>query len=146
MTDLRTPLAAHKFPTDLQTLFNVTYVGLAKQGWQRSTHAGSTTCLYRGAKGRRCAMGFHIPDELYTLNMEGLGARSTEFKEWYDVVENTEDNIGDRWILTPVGQAQRELMAEMQRMHDNSQTPEEMERAFRYIAINHDFNIPAITE
>lgn len=31
------------------------------------------TCLYRGSKGRKCAVGLFIPDSLYSPSMEGNG-------------------------------------------------------------------------
>ena len=31
-------------------------------------------CLYRAEDGRKCAVGMFIPDELYTVEMEGLSS------------------------------------------------------------------------
>ena len=33
------------------------------------------TCYYRGTKGLKCAVGVLIPDETYSMDMEGRGAR-----------------------------------------------------------------------
>lgn len=34
------------------------------------------TCAYRGSEGRMCAVGCLIPDDLYTIDMEGSGVSS----------------------------------------------------------------------
>lgn len=42
---------------------------LIQQG-KRSSRDGE--CAYRGEDGAKCAIGFHIPDELYDVRMEGF--------------------------------------------------------------------------
>ena len=53
-----------------QEFFDKTMERLSKQG-VRSARGAS--CLYRGPNGTSCAIGFHIPDELYKSEMEGKG-------------------------------------------------------------------------
>ena len=57
-----------------QELFDKVKAHLLKQN-ARSTDAysGGTTCAYRGAEGRKCAIGCLIPDEDYSMILEGKG-------------------------------------------------------------------------
>ena len=52
-----------------QEFFDKTMEHLRKQGVQSRGEA--SCCLYRGPEGTRCAIGFHIPDEMYKWGMEG---------------------------------------------------------------------------
>ena len=53
-----------------QEFFDKTLAHLKQQGVRS---AGGAKCLYRGPNGTSCAIGFHIPDELYKPEMEGRG-------------------------------------------------------------------------
>jgi hypothetical protein len=61
-----------------QEVFNTVYAGLlaqnARSTTQLSSSDGGTACRYRGDAGRKCALGLLIPDELYSVEMEGRGA------------------------------------------------------------------------
>ena len=49
---------------DLQEIFNLAYLGMAKQGWQPSYSDGG--CKYLTSDGKRCAIGHAIPDAFIT--------------------------------------------------------------------------------
>ena len=53
-----------------QEFFDKTLAHLKQQGVRS---AQTARCLYRGPNGTKCAIGFHIPDELYKPEMEGKG-------------------------------------------------------------------------
>ena len=53
-----------------QEFFDKTLAHLKQQGVRS---VGGARCLYRGPDGTKCAIGFHIPDELYESEMEGKG-------------------------------------------------------------------------
>lgn len=56
----------------IDSLFQRIVRGLAAQEWQQSRIAeGSPGCAYRGFDGRRCAVGVLIPDEIYSVDIEG---------------------------------------------------------------------------
>ena len=58
-----------------QDIFEKAVKGLASQDFEQS-RAGPTACLYRGPEGRRCAIGWCIPDGHYFKNMEGKSVSS----------------------------------------------------------------------
>lgn len=72
----------------LQQVFDDAYRGLAAQGFAQSVGEGGS-CAYRGAKGRRCAIGHCISDAEYTPAIENAsvatrGDRYTEAVELFD--------------------------------------------------------------
>lgn len=56
-----------------QEAFDIVYVKLLEQGCCASD---GLVCLYRDAKGNKCAIGHLIPDELYLKGFEGQDAIS----------------------------------------------------------------------
>lgn len=54
-----------------QELIDETYRRLVAQGGP-STYGGGKQCAYRGADGRKCAVGLWIKDKDYTPKMEGM--------------------------------------------------------------------------
>lgn len=64
-----------------QEFFDKTMEHLRKQVVQSRGEA--SCCLYRGPNGTSCAIGCHIPDELYEPEMEsrGVGNLTTYFPE-----------------------------------------------------------------
>jgi len=56
-----------------QDIFNIVANGMLKQG-KKSEDRGSSSCLYRGPNGLKCAIGMLIPDELYKARFEGRKA------------------------------------------------------------------------
>jgi len=57
-----------------QDIFNIAANGLLKQG---KTSKNSSSCMYRGPNGLKCAIGMLIPDELYEEGFEGKSASSS---------------------------------------------------------------------
>ena len=85
-----------------QEFFDKTMEHLRKQG---VPSARGASCLYRGPEGTRCAIGFHIPDELYKPEMEGKGVGNL---------------LGHHPELRPLFKGvSEELMEELQLLHDN---------------------------
>lgn len=84
-----------------QEFFDKTMEHLRKQG---VPSARGASCLYRGPEGTRCAIGFHIPDDMYNLRMEGVGVSNLlqNYPELRSLFES----------VTPG------LLSEMQTLHD----------------------------
>ena len=64
-----------------QEIFDAAVRGLASQGWQRSMSRDGR-CMYRGAFGRRCAVGWCIDEDEYNPEMEG-----SSVSDFFDVTE-----------------------------------------------------------
>lgn len=66
-------------PELLQDFFTRAVKGLAAQGFERSVDdarfaRGLSSCVYRGDKGRKCAIGHLIPDEVVRATMDELSS------------------------------------------------------------------------
>jgi hypothetical protein len=61
----------HKIYSSLQEVFDTSVAGLASQGFNMSISSDGS-CAYRGKDGCRCPIGWLIPDELYSPNMENI--------------------------------------------------------------------------
>ena len=85
-----------------QEFFDKTLAHLKQQGVRS---AGGAKCLYRGPNGTSCAIGFHIPDELYKSEMEGKGVGNLlgHYPELRPLFKGVSDG----------------LMIELQSLHDN---------------------------
>lgn len=83
-----------------QELFDITLNAIRDQGRPSCTDTGE--CLYRGPEGSRCAAGHHIPDSLYTPDMERKGLFRTEFDPVVNLIGRS------AWIF----------MEELQAAHD----------------------------
>lgn len=59
---------------DAQDVFDVVAWHLLRQNAQ-STAPGSAKCMYRAPDGKRCAIGWLIPDEVYVRSLEFFGVR-----------------------------------------------------------------------
>jgi len=112
-----------------QEIFDLAYIGLAKQGFKRSYQKETSTdgpfCLYRAPDGKKCAIGFCIPDEEYRPNLEG----------------------GDAWLAyKAAGISGRDFnFAErLQGVHDHSKFPSEMEQDLRMFANEYGLTIPEV--
>ena len=84
-----------------QEFFDKTMEHLRKQG---VSSARGASCLYRGPEGTRCAIGFHIPDDMYNLRMEGAGV--SNLLQNYPELKSLFESV------TPG------LLSEMQTLHD----------------------------
>lgn len=60
-----------------QQAFNIVWNGLKAQGWKKSLSPDGHRCRYRGAEGRKCALGHLIPDDLYFRDMDLYNMDST---------------------------------------------------------------------
>jgi len=58
----------------LQKMFDTAAVGMLKQG-KKSIEGNA--CRYRGGDGCKCAVGFLIPDDLYSPDIEGTSVFSS---------------------------------------------------------------------
>ena len=67
-----------KFKEFKQAVFNRAYLGLKSQGFERSLayleNEAEDGCAYRSGDGKACAIGYCIPDEKYSLALEGRSA------------------------------------------------------------------------
>ena len=91
-----------------QEVFNTVKEHLLRQGTRSIWHYSSSTCLYRGPEGRKCAIGCLIPDEYYQPSMEGIAIDS--FRGEFDYVlsylgVNCDDDI--------------EFLQDLQNVHDS---------------------------
>jgi hypothetical protein len=53
-----------------QELFDAVVDGFCAQGWRRSIDENGA-CVYRGPNGTKCAIGILIPNDVYSVRMEG---------------------------------------------------------------------------
>lgn len=94
-----------------QEIFNQAVRHLFKQGYKSegwvAPDSDEKSCLYRGANGAMCAVGYFIPDEVYETRMEGMNVSSL-WDEWHDVLPTW---IGDNC----------ELLTDLQHIHDNAE-------------------------
>jgi hypothetical protein len=96
-----------------QELFTNAVVGLAAQNWVKSSSSESPgDCLYRGPGGLKCAVGFSIPDESYTRDIEGMGAKKALLRAG----EGVYLGHGSIWAF--------------QQLHDRADSPEQMKQNF----------------
>lgn len=115
-----------------QEIFDAAYKGLASQGFVRSL--ADVGCAYRGAEGRRCAIGFLITDEKYSPGLEGLTPS--------DVAVRRAANINDDDC---------EFAEELQEAHGGpdgdaeEDTPEEMKARLHAFAGRHHLTIPQVS-
>lgn len=110
-----------------QEIFNQAWLGLKAQGFERSMMERPPSgwqCAYRGADGRKCAIGHCIPDEAYDPKMEGHMA-------FDDIVRDTLGGFTDSLFLYT-----------LQGRHDTGITPAEMESGLRRFALERGLTIP----
>jgi hypothetical protein len=108
-----------------QGIFDKAWTGLKAQGFMRSMRGKG--CAYRGAEGRRCAIGHCIPDAAYRDEWEGRR---------YDAFAA----IG----LPRMYQDEHEFYwgVRLQGCHDSGRTPAGMEENLRDFARKHNLTIP----
>lgn len=142
----------------LQDIFNRVYLGLKSQGFERSmvedeVASDGVVCAYRGAEGRKCAVGHLIPDELYTELVEGhpvyvlIEGKSIDLPdedgEIYatpikDAPENVQALVGHMRQYLPFAHA----INRIQKLHDNCFAPSQMKRELGFFAQEHGLTIP----
>ena len=69
--------------SNLQEVYDTAVAGLSSQEFKPSYGGrNGTSCAYRGGNGRKCAIGWCIPDELYSPEMEGKTVYSMFAEHW----------------------------------------------------------------
>lgn len=115
-----------------QEIFTKAYNGLKSQGFQRSVspiHFHSYSCRYRGANGMKCAVGWLMDDDKYTSSFEGYTPNGAyTLPEYWEAVNCSRD---DSFFLK-----------ELQKAHDNGDTPELMINNLETVAGVHGLEIP----
>ena len=141
--------ATNKPPADLrgktlQELFDTAVAGLASQGFERSMAPGKVeedypeeipeaVCMYRGEKGRRCAIGWLIPDESYDPGFEGQAVRQLVARGHL----LTDDGIvGENAWPSP--------LADLQTCHDHSASSVGVRMSLANFARRHHLILPAV--
>ena len=93
-----------------QEIFTQVVKHLFKQGYKSEgcIHPDSTEvgCLYRSAEGGMCAVGYFIPDDVYSVSMEGKSVSSL-WDTWQDELP--------AWMGDNI-----ELLTDLQNVHDNT--------------------------
>lgn len=117
-----------------QQIFNTAYHGLAAQGFERSfqedlLRPNKGRCQYRGDNGRRCALGYCIPDSLYSENLEGVTI--------YKLPRHFLDKIGIR--KKDIGFANN-----LQQVHDFSVNPSDLRFKLELFAAKYGLTIPEL--
>lgn len=108
---------------ETQEIFDRVKAHLLAQGERSVTVRKSVSiCAYRGADGRKCAIGVLIPDDRYSAAIETLAASDSAIMAL----------IG----LTPTDTDQAELLDALQHIHDDI-LPSLWEGALRSIARSH---------
>lgn len=116
-----------------QEVFDAALRGLSSQGFVRSVAGG--VCAYRGSDGLKCSIGHLIPDEAYDPAIEGFGIHLLTDKksgEFYRAIWNLFDDDLLAWGILPLLQA----------AHDSADTPIEMIRRLRQVALDTGLRYP----
>jgi hypothetical protein len=76
---------------NLQAVFDVAYVGMAKQGFIQSAN-GNFDCMYRGPHGLKCAIGHCVPDEYMPMHENNADVISMINKDpnWDELFQNVD--------------------------------------------------------
>lgn len=99
--------------SSLQEVYDTAVAGMASQGFQPAynTDYGGPSCAYRGTEGRKCAIGWCIPDELYVSEMEHKNIKAILADNSYEFSNSLQglfpDSVSDNTLL------------ELQKCHDN---------------------------
>ena len=91
---------------DRNEIFNKVFAHLVIQG-KPSRNIEDYICVYQNSDGDKCAIGCLIPDELYTMGLEGNGVRDKKVK---DVLRQVFPNIGLKDF---------EFLENLQQLHDD---------------------------
>lgn len=91
----------------IQELFDISAVGMLKQN-KRSVNEHDE-CQYHHTNGNRCAIGFIIPDNRYTEDIEDNNVDSAQV--WF-VLHQSQVDVQDENTM--------EFLKELQRVHDRT--------------------------
>lgn len=106
-----------------QEIFDVAYTGFKSQGFKRSMDEDGR-CLYRNGS-RRCAIGWLIPDDLYTADLEGISASEPAIMK-----------------LARTRPADAGFVERFQAMHDNLSSPKALQVKLLDFARDYGLSIP----
>jgi len=81
--------------------------GYKSEGWLDPDTADDPGCLYRAEDGGRCAVGYFIPDDVYSVCMEGKSV-SVLWNTWQDKLP--------AWMGDNI-----ELLTDLQNVHDTAE-------------------------
>lgn len=109
--------------TDQET-FNKVYTHLLTQGEKSLI---GTKCAYRGAEGRKCAVGCLIPDKLYYPALEGNYVYVEKLKE----------------VLAKAGQHSLFFLSQLQFIHDESAV-EDWKEQLEQLAKKRGLAVPSV--
>ncbi|MEG9884082.1 MAG: hypothetical protein V6Z86_05610 [Hyphomicrobiales bacterium] len=130
-----------------QDVFDKVYRGLASQGFERSTstelpgRSNTDACAYRGSHGRRCAVGWLIPDDLYDKRLENRGYRWLMAALPNGSLSWMPDGLTTFFRGTA---PHKSLIDELQNVHDGSEEPEGMKAWLESIAAEKGLEVPAV--
>lgn len=118
---------------DAQDVFDIVAWHLLRQHAQ-ATAPNDARCMYRAPDGRRCAVGWLIPDEIYTLDIEFIGVSS--------LAADLKTTVhGQRFAAFL--DSHMWLLRDLQGMHD-ARAPYEWPVALRVIAQRHRLSAQVI--
>ena len=118
-----------------QEAFDKAVRGLASQNWELSMRQGpdrgSSFCAYRGIGGRRCAIGWLIPDNEYHAGMEGEAVVSRALQAVPSLKPSPVEGLD--WI---------DFILQLQLAHDDARSPHELQELLHALATEHDLTWP----
>lgn len=106
-----------------QDVFDIVAVALLRQN-ARAT-ADGVKCMYRAPDGKRCAIGWLMPDEVYAKRLEFFGVR--------DIAARLSTESGDTGRFARFVYVHMPLLRDLQGMHD-ANVPAEWPHMLREIA------------
>lgn len=110
-----------------QDVFDIVATAMLRQN-ARAT-ADGVKCMYRAPDGKRCAIGWLMPDEVYTRSLEFFGVR--------DIAARLSTEAGDAGCFARFLYIHMPLLRDLQGLHDANlpaewpQTLREIARVFR---------------
>jgi hypothetical protein len=109
---------------DKQKIFTASYEGMRSQNFERSITVGGISCRYRDGHGKRCAIGWCIPDDAWECVWENL---------------SIESNVVLRKRL---GWDDPTWLQELQSCHDNADGADAVQANMHDFAHKHNLEIP----
>lgn len=108
-----------------QEIFNQVATHLLTQKEKAMHDSDENMCAYRAEDGLKCAFGGVLPDKMYDPMMEGTRA----------------DGVFDGWpkVAEYFGEGNRQLVQELQNVHDDNQ-PDEWRECLQDVATDYDLD------
>lgn len=110
-----------------QEIFDIAYRGLASQGFERSAIPNGH-CLYFGPDGRRCAIGWNLPDNLPSGSVDGVGYGL------YDAMADAD-----------ISEDEFDFAEALQAAHDDASNTEDMKARMAMFAAHYNLTIPEVS-